>query len=112
SEPLKPVLDVIVLSTATGLYMSQSDKGGLVIGGALDLYPSYAQRGNLPTACNVLGAVAEQFPALGRVRMLRQWAGIVDVTHDSSPIIGETPVPRMFVHCGWGAGRFKALPAG
>jgi sarcosine oxidase subunit beta len=112
SEPLKPVLDVIVLSTATGLYMSQSDKGGLVIGGALDLYPSYAQRGNLPTACNVLGAVAEQFPALGRVRMLRQWAGIVDVTHDSSPILGETPVPRLYVNCGWGTGGFKAIPAG
>jgi sarcosine oxidase subunit beta len=112
SEPLKPVLDTIVLSTATSLYMSQSDKGGLVIGGGLDLYPSYAQRGNLPTACAVLGAVAEQFPSLGRVRLLRQWAGIVDVTHDSSPILGSSPEPGLFLDCGWGTGGFKAIPAG
>ena len=112
TEPLKPVLDTVVLSLATGLYLSQSDKGGLVIGGALDLYPSYAQRGNMPMTRNVLGAVAQQFPSLGRVRFLRQWAGIVDVVQDSSPIIGATPVPNLFVNCGWGTGGFKAIPAG
>lgn len=112
SEPVKPVLDTVVLSLATGTYISQSDKGGLVIGGGLDLYPSYAQRGNLPVAQDVLGAVAEQFPAFGRVRFLRQWAGIVDVVPDSSPIIGATPVPGLFLNCGWGTGGFKGIPVG
>ncbi len=112
SEPLKPVLDTVVMSPATGVYMSQSDKGGLVIGGGLDLYPSYAQRGNMPVIRNVLGAVAAQYPSLGRVRLLRQWAGIVDVVPDSSPIIGSSPVPGLFLDCGWGTGGFKAIPAG
>jgi sarcosine oxidase subunit beta len=112
TEPLKPVLDVVVLSTATGIYLSQSDRGGLVIGGALDLYPSYAQRGVFSTARKVLGAVAEQFPALGHARLLRQWAGIVDVTHDSSPILGASPVEGLYLNCGWGTGGFKAIPAG
>lgn len=112
SEPIKPVLDTVILSLATGLYMSQSDKGGLVLGGALDLYPSYAQRGNIAVARNVLGAVAEQFPSLGRVPFLRQWAGIVDIVPDSSPILGETPVPGLYINCGWGTGGFKAIPAG
>jgi len=112
SEPLKPVLDTVVMSPATGVYMSQSDKGGLVIGGGLDLYPSYAQRGNMPVIRNVLGAVAAQYPSLGRVRLLRQWAGIVDVVPDSSPIIGASPVPGLFLNCGWGTGGFKAIPVG
>jgi sarcosine oxidase subunit beta len=112
SEALKPVLDTVVLSLATGLYISQSDKGGLVFGGALDLYPSYAQRGNMLVATRVMSAVAEQFPSLGRVRLLRQWAGNVDVVHDSSPIIGETPIPGLYINCGWGTGGFKAIPAG
>ena len=94
------------------MYISQSDKGGLVFGGGLDHYASYAQRGNMPTIRNVVGAVADQMPALGRVRLLRQWAGIVDVVHDSSPILGETPVPGLFINCGWGTGGFKAIPAG
>jgi sarcosine oxidase subunit beta len=112
SEPLKPVLDCVLMSGATGIYLSQSDKGGLVIGGGLDLYPSYAQRGNLPTGKTVLGAIADQFPSLGRVRLARQWAGIVDVVHDSSPIIGASPVPGLYLDCGWGTGGFKAIPAG
>lgn len=112
SEPLKPVLDTVILSPATGTYMSQSDKGGLVIGGALDLYPSYAQRGNMPVIRNVLGAIAAQYPSLGRVRLVRQWAGIVDVVPDSSPIIGASPVPGLFLDCGWGTGGFKAIPVG
>ena len=112
SEPLKPVLDCVYLSLATGMYISQSDKGGLVVGGGLDLYPSYAQRGNMPVIQNVLGAVAEQLPALGRVRLLRQWAGVVDVVHDSSPILGRSPVAGLYLNCGWGTGGFKAIPAG
>jgi sarcosine oxidase subunit beta len=112
TEPVKPVLDVVALSTATGAYLSQSDRGGLVIGGALDLYPSYAQRGGLPTARKVLGAVADQFPSFASVRLLRQWAGIVDVTHDSSPILGAAPMEGLYLNCGWGTGGFKAIPAG
>jgi sarcosine oxidase subunit beta len=112
SEPVKPILDVVCWTLATGVYVSQSDKGGLVFGGGLDLYSSYAQRGNLPVAQSVVGTLAEQFPSFGRIRLLRQWAGIVDVVHDSSPIIDETPVPGLYMNCGWGTGGFKAIPAG
>jgi len=112
SEPLKPVLDTVLLSMGTGLYISQSDKGGLVFGGALDHYPSYAQRGNTPTIRSVAAAVADQLPSLGRVRIARHWAGIVDVVQDSSPILGETPIPGLYINCGWGTGGFKAIPAG
>lgn len=112
SEPLKPALDTVVLSLATGMYISQSDKGGLVIGGGLDRYSSYAQRGNSPVIRDVVGSVAEQFPPFRRVRLLRHWAGIVDVVPDSSPVIGETPVPGLYLNCGWGTGGFKAIPVG
>ena len=112
SEPIKPIIDVACLSWGTGVYVSQSDKGGLVFGGGLDLYPSYAQRGNIPVQKNVVGLLAEQYPAFGRIRLLRQWAGIVDVVHDSSPIIDETPVHGLYINCGWGTGGFKAIPAG
>lgn len=112
SEPLKPVIDTVVLSLATGTYISQSDKGGLVIGGAIDAYPSYAQRGNLPVLRGVIASIAEQYPSFRRLRFLRQWAGIVDTVHDSSPIIGETPVPGLYINCGWGTGGFKGIPVG
>ena len=112
TEPLKPVLDCVALSMATGTYVSQSDKGELVVGGGLDLYPSYAQRGNLPTLQGVVVGLLEMFPCFSRVRMLRQWAGIVDVVHDSSPIIDKAPVRGVYLNCGWGTGGFKAIPAG
>jgi sarcosine oxidase subunit beta len=112
SEPVKPCLDVVIISPATGMYISQSDKGGLVAGGALDRYPSYAQRGNMPVLADACAAIADQMPALACVRLARQWAGIVDVVHDSSPIIGETPLPGLYINCGWGTGGFKAIPAG
>jgi sarcosine oxidase subunit beta len=112
SEPLKPVLDTVMISPTSGLYISQSDKGGLVMGGGLDHYVSYAQRGNMPTVRSVAAALAEHMPALSRVRIARHWAGIVDVVHDSSPILGETPVPGLYINCGWGTGGFKAIPAG
>jgi sarcosine oxidase subunit beta len=112
TEPVKPVLDVVALSTATGMYISQSDKGGLVIGGGLDLFPSYAQRGSTPMMRKVLGAVADQFPAFAGVKLLRQWAGVVDVVPDSSPILGASPVAGLYLNCGWGTGGFKAIPAG
>jgi sarcosine oxidase subunit beta len=97
---------------ASGAYVSQSDKGGLVVGGGLDPYPSYAQRGNLPTLQGVVAGLLEMFPCFSRLRMLRQWAGAVDVTHDSSPIIDIAPVGGIYLNCGWGTGGFKAIPAG
>jgi sarcosine oxidase subunit beta len=112
SEPLKPVLDTVVLSPATGTYLSQSDKGELVIGGGLDLYASYAQRGNLPVNENTITGMLAMFPTFSRVRMLRHWGGVCDVVHDSSPIIGKTPVQGLYLSCGWGTGGFKAIPAG
>jgi sarcosine oxidase, subunit beta len=112
SEPLKPWLDTVVLSPATGIYVSQSDKGEIVLGGGLDLYPSYAQRGNLPTVESVVAGFLALFPTLSRVRLMRQWAGMTDVVHDSSPIIGTSPVEGIFLNCGWGTGGFKAIPAG
>jgi len=112
TEPVKPILKCVAISPSTGTYVSQSDKGELVIGGGLDLYPSYAQRGNLPTTQAVAAGLLEMFPAFSRLRMLRQWAGIVDVVHDSTPIIDETPLKGLYVNCGWGTGGFKAIPAG
>jgi sarcosine oxidase subunit beta len=112
SEPVKPCLDTVVLSPATGTYLSQSDKGELVIGAGLDLFLSYAQRGSLPWMERAAAGVVELFPAFSRMRFLRQWAGIVDVVHDSTPIIGSTDVGGFYVNCGWGTGGFKAIPAG
>ena len=112
SEPVKPVLDTVVLSLGTGTYVSQSDKGELVFGGGLDRIPSYAQRGNPPIQEQVISGLVEMFPAFGQLKLLRQWAGIVDVVPDSSPIIGPSPVPGLYLNCGWGTGGFKAIPAG
>jgi sarcosine oxidase, subunit beta len=112
TEPLKPRLDKVVISPGTGAYVSQSDKGEMVIGGSLDLFPSYAQRGSFAVLQNVVAATLALFPSFSRLRLLRQWAGIVDVVHDSSPIIGATPVPGLYINCGWGTGGFKAIPAG
>jgi sarcosine oxidase, subunit beta len=112
SEPVKPVLNTVTLSPSLGAYWSQSDKGEVVIGGGLDHFPSYAQRGSFDTMQHVIAATCEMLPSLGRLRLLRQWAGIVDVVVDSSPIIGATPVPGLFINCGWGTGGFKAIPVG
>ena len=112
TEPLKPRLDKVVISPGTGAYVSQSDKGEMVIGGSLDLFPSYAQRGSFSVLQSVVAATLALFPSFSRLRLLRQWAGIVDVVHDSSPIIGATPVPGLYINCGWGTGGFKAIPAG
>ncbi|PSJ60943.1 sarcosine oxidase subunit beta family protein [Pseudaminobacter soli (ex Li et al. 2025)] len=112
SEPVKPILDTVVLSPGTGVYVSQSDKGEIVIGGALDRVPSYGQRGNLPVLEGVIAGLLEMFPTFAQLKLMRQWAGIVDVVPDSSPIIGESPLPNLFINCGWGTGGFKAIPAG
>jgi sarcosine oxidase subunit beta len=112
SEPVKPALDTVVLSPGTGAYVSQSDKGEMVLGASLDLFPSYAQRGSFAITQSILAATLAIFPSFSRLRLLRQWAGVVDVVHDSSPIIGATPVPNLYINCGWGTGGFKGIPAG
>jgi sarcosine oxidase, subunit beta len=110
SEPVKPVLPCVVMSNTVHAYISQSDKGELVIGAGTDAYTSYSQAGGLHIACHTLEAICEMFPSFRRLRMLRNWGGIVDCTPDRSPIIGTTPVPGLFVNCGWGTGGFKATP--
>jgi sarcosine oxidase, subunit beta len=108
SEPVKPIMPCVVMSNTIHAYMSQSDKGELVIGAGTDAYTSYSQTGGLHIASHTLDAICELFPVVRRLRMLRNWGGIVDVTPDRSPIIGTTPVPGLFVNCGWGTGGFKA----
>jgi sarcosine oxidase subunit beta len=110
SEPVKPVLPCVVMSNSVHAYISQSDKGELVIGAGTDAYVSYSQAGGLHISAHTLEAICELFPTFRRLRMLRNWGGIVDVTPDRSPIIGLTPVPGLFVNCGWGTGGFKATP--
>ena len=110
SEPIKPVFPCVVMSNGIHAYISQSDKGELVIGAGTDAYTSYTQRGALHVNMHTLEAICELFPMFRRMRMLRNWGGIVDVTPDRSPIIGKTPVPGLFVNCGWGTGGFKATP--
>ena len=112
SEPMKPVLDTVLLAPSTGTYLSQSDKGEIVVGSTLDLFPSYAQRGSLPVVEHTAAGLIDLFPHFSRVRLLRQWAGIVDVVHDSTPILGESPVKGLYLNCGWGTGGFKAIPGG
>jgi sarcosine oxidase subunit beta len=110
SEPVKPVFPCVVMSNTIHAYVSQSDKGELVIGGGTDVYTSYSQRGALHVTTHTIEAICELFPRFRRMRMLRNWGGIVDVTPDRSPIIGKTPVPGLYVNCGWGTGGFKATP--
>jgi sarcosine oxidase, subunit beta len=110
SEPVKPTFPCVVMSNTVHAYMSQSDKGELVIGAGTDQYVSYSQRGALHIVEHTLAAICEIFPIYRRMRMLRTWGGIVDVTPDRSPILGKTPVQGLYVNCGWGTGGFKATP--
>ena len=110
SEPMKPVLDTVVMSGAVHGYISQSDKGELVVGAGIDAYNGYGQRGSFQTIEHAMQAIVELFPSFSRVRMLRQWGGIVDVSPDACPIIGKTPVDGLYFNCGWGTGGFKATP--
>jgi sarcosine oxidase subunit beta len=112
SEPVKPMLDTVLLYLGTGTYVSQSDKGELVFGGGLDRVPTHGQRGNLPAQETVISGLLEMFPAFAQLKLLRQWAGVVDVVPDSSPVIGPVGPAGLFVNCGWGTGGFKAIPAG
>ena len=110
SEPIKPVLDTVVMSNAVHGYISQADKGDLVIGAGIDAYVGYGQRGSFSIIERTLAAIVELFPTFSRVRMNRQWAGIVDVCPDACPIIGLTPLKHLYFNCGWGTGGFKATP--
>jgi sarcosine oxidase subunit beta len=112
TEPIKPILDTCVVSGSIHAYVSQSDRGEIVIGGAADVYNSYLQRGSLAVTRGVLAAVLELFPSFSRLKLMRQWAGAVDVTPDTSPIMGLTPVRNLYINCGWGTGGYKAIPAG
>src|ERR1700759_2771397 len=111
SEAIKPLIDCVVTMGAGHFYISQSDKGGLVFGGDIDGYNSYAQRGNLPTVEHVCEGGMALMPCIGRVRMLRSWGGIMDMTMDGSPIIDRTPIPGLYLNAGWCYGGFKATPA-
>ena len=108
SEPIKPIIDCVVMSNGVHAYLSQSDRGELVIGASSDAYNSYSQRGGFNVIEDTVGAIVELYPIFSRMRMLRQWGGVVDVTVDRSPLISKTPVKNLYVNCGWGTGGFKA----
>ena len=110
SEPIKPCLDVVVMANTVHGYMSQSDKGEMVIGGGADGFNSYTQRGSFQHVEETVRALVETFPMISRLKMLRQWGGIVDMTGDRSPIISKTPLKNCFFDCGWGTGGFKSIP--
>ncbi len=110
SEPVKPVLDTVVMSNAVHVYVSQTDRGELLMGAGIDAFNSYAQRGSLPVIEHMIAAAIELFPIFSRLSMLRQWGGIVDVCPDASPIVGKTPINGLYLNCGWGTGGFKATP--
>jgi methylglutamate dehydrogenase subunit A len=111
TEPVKPILNTVVSFGAGHFYTNQTDKGEIVMGGDLDGYNSYAQRGNLPMIEHVAAAAVTAFPCFSRLRILRHWAGVMDMTMDGSPIIGKTPIGNLYLNGGWCYGGFKATPA-
>ena len=110
SEPVKPVLHQVIVSSAAHVYISQSDRGELVLGSGMDGYNSYSQRGGIHVLEDALAAAIRLYPVFSRLRLMRSWGGIVDICPDASPIIGKTPVDGLFIDCGWGTGGFKATP--
>ncbi len=110
SEPIKPAIDVVVMANTVHGYMSQSDKGELVIGGGADGYNNYTQRGSFHHIEETVRALVETFPIISRLRMMRQWGGIVDMTGDRSPILSKTPLAGCYINAGWGTGGFKSIP--
>jgi sarcosine oxidase, subunit beta len=110
SEPIKPVLDCVIMANTVHGYISQSDKGELVIGGGADPYNNYSQRGSFPALEHTMTALVETFPFISRLKLMRLWGGIVDMTGDRSPIISQTDVEGLYVNCGWGTGGFKSIP--
>jgi sarcosine oxidase subunit beta len=112
TEPVRPIFHTVLMSAKIHAYVSQSDRGEIVIGGGADLFNSYAQRGSLNTHWDTLSAVVELLPMFSRLRMMRHWAGSCDMAYDVSPIVGRTPMENLFVSTGWGTGGYKAIPAG
>ncbi|HEU5468240.1 MAG TPA: sarcosine oxidase subunit beta family protein [Steroidobacteraceae bacterium] len=112
TEPVKPLIETVLVSAAIHVYVSQTGRGEVVIGGGADVFNSYAQRGGLPAFEANAQAAVELFPCLSRLRVLRQWAGTVDITPDTSPLMGLTPVAGLYISGGWGTGGYKAIPAG
>ena len=110
SEPIKPVIDTVVMSNAVHAYVSQSDKGELVIGAGTDGYNSFTQRGGFDVVEDTIRAMVELYPVFGKMKMLRQWGGIVDISPDASPIISKCDIQGLYFNCGWGTGGFKATP--
>ena len=110
SDPVKPVLDTVVMSNAVHAYVSQTDRGEILMGAGIDAYTGYSQRGGLAVVEHAMAAVVELFPIFSRMRMMRQWAGMVDVCPDACPIVGKTPVEGLYFNCGWGTGGYKATP--
>jgi sarcosine oxidase subunit beta len=110
SEPIKPIINTVVMSNAVHAYVSQSDKGELVIGAGTDSYVSYTQKGTHEIIEGTLNAILELYPIFSRLRMLRQWGGVVDICPDASPIISKTSIKGLYFNCGWGTGGFKAIP--
>jgi sarcosine oxidase, subunit beta len=107
---LEPVLDCVVMSNAVHVYVSQADKGELVMGAGIDAYNGYGQRGSFHVIEHQLAAAIELFPVFANAALLRTWGGIVDVCPDASPILSRTPIENLFLNCGWGTGGFKATP--
>jgi len=112
SEPVKPALNICTFSGAVHMYASQSDRGEIVIGGGADMYNSYAQRGGFETMEADVSAFLALFPRFSRLKLMRQWAGVVDITPDTSPLMGKTPIEGLYINAGWGTGGYKAIPAG
>lgn len=110
TEPVKPVLNTVVMSNAVHVYVSQTDKGELIIGAGIDAYTGYGLRGSLSIIEGMMAALVELFPIFSRLRVLRIWGGTVDVCPDASPVIGGTPIEGLYFNCGWGTGGFKATP--
>ena len=111
SEPIKPALNVATMSGAVHMYVSQSDRGEIILGGGADIYNSYAQRGSFSTVEANIAAFLTLYPRFSRLKLMRQWAGIVDISPDTSPIMGKTPVQNLYINGGWGTGGYKAIPA-
>jgi sarcosine oxidase subunit beta len=112
TEPVRPMFHTLLMSARVHVYVCQSDRGEIVVGGGADLYNSYAQRGSLQTCRDTFSALIELLPVFGRLRLLRQWAGVCDMAYDVSPIVGKTAVDNLYVSTGWGTGGYKAIPAG
>lgn len=112
TEPVRPIFNTTMMSAKIHAYVSQSDRGEIIVGGGADLYNSFAQRGSLNTHRDNFSALLELLPIFSRLRMMRHWAGVCDMAYDVSPIVGKTPVENLFISTGWGTGGYKAIPAG